>query len=94
MISVLLAIFISPSEKPVLHRRQQRVLVANGDTATLICDSDAIPAASVTWFKDNIQVQNPPSHQITKIVFIFFYFVILKDLALLLLYEVLFPCPC
>lgn len=43
---------VPPSFKQAPGGPQEAVLVRAGDKATLSCETDSLPEAAVTWFKD------------------------------------------
>ena len=48
--------FVLP-EAPEIHVEEKTILVNNGDTATLRCETEGIPPPDITWYKGEYEVR-------------------------------------
>jgi hypothetical protein len=44
-------------EKPVITLDKRTILVANGDSAALVCPATGVPTPEITWYKSNEEVR-------------------------------------
>ena len=56
MIMIQNGLYCIYPEPPIITEADDKVLVASGDNATLVCLANGIPMPKITWFRGDVQV--------------------------------------